>query len=77
MSWSSVSKAASMLSCLLLLKFESFAGRVKLGAETDKRKPISTDPLLLILFILTGNGTLTFSMEIIFDLEGVKFAVLS
>ena len=59
------------------LKFESIAGRVKLGAETDKRKRISTDPLLLILVILTGNGTLTFYIEIIFDLEDVKFAELS
>ena len=39
------------------------------------KKRISTDPLLLILVIVTGNGTLNFGMEM-FDLEGVKFAVL-
>ena len=53
----------STLSCLLLLKFESFAGRVKLGADTDNKKRISADPLLLMLVIVTGNGTLNFGME--------------
>jgi hypothetical protein len=75
MSWSRVGEATSTLSCLSPLSFDSFADRVNLGAETDKRKRISTDPLLLILVILTGNGTLIFGVEM-FDFEGVKFAAI-
>jgi hypothetical protein len=75
MSRSRVGGAATLLSCLSLLSFDSFASRVNLGAVTDKRKRISTDPLLLILVILTGNGTLIFGVEM-FDFEVVKFAAI-
>ena len=74
MIWSRVSRAVSTLSCLSSLLFELFVCCVNLGAETDNKKRISTDPLRLILVILTGNGTLNFGMEM---LEGVKFAELS
>jgi len=36
------------------------SGLVKLGVETERKKLIATDPLLLMLEILTGNGTFCF-----------------
>ena len=76
MKWSASGSVAVTLSCLWLLSVEWFADHVKLGVMTDKEKRISTEPLLLILFILAGFGTLYLEI-VIFRCWVVKLAAIT